>query len=44
VINWAFGDAQTVFTIKKVDIENLVNILKGIADSSDMLHLAELLA
>ena len=36
-------DAQTCFAIKKFDIVRVVNILKGIADSFDMLRLAELL-
>jgi len=43
-INRTFGDAQNVFTIKKIDIVKVVDILKGIADSFNMLRLAELLA
>jgi hypothetical protein len=44
VLNKAFGDAQTVFAIKNFDIVKVVNILQGIADSFNMLRLAELLA
>jgi hypothetical protein len=40
----AFRDAQTVFTIKKLSMDKMVEILKGIADSFNMLQLAELLA
>jgi hypothetical protein len=40
----AIGNGQNVFAIKKLDIVEVVNILKGIADSFNMLHLAELLA
>jgi len=43
-MNWAFWDAQNVFTIKKFDIVKVVNILEGIADSINMLQLADLLA
>jgi hypothetical protein len=44
VIDEAFGDAQNVFTIKKYNMVKVVNVLKGIADSFNMLRLAELLA
>lgn len=42
VINWALRDAQTVFTIKKNIIE-IVDILKRISESAQMVQLFELL-
>ena len=38
------GDAQRIFAIEKFDIAKVVNILKGIADSFNMLRLADMLA
>jgi len=37
-------NVQTVFAIKKLSVGQMVEILKGIADSTQMNQLAELLA
>jgi hypothetical protein len=41
-MNWAFWDAQNVFTIKE-KIAEIVDILKRISESAQMVQLAELL-